>query len=298
MATSSSSKKRNSSPRHSPTQCDLSSEVRRAEEDLSSTSRLTDPSHLREMTWREIIKHFNILLRSIAYSVLFFPSVALLFLINSPALLLSRPPFYFARITSRYSLWLLKIICGLDYKIEGLSNIPKGPCIFASKHQSAWDTIVFQALYPDIIYVLKKELTYIPLYGQFIKKFGMIVIDRSRGRQALIDLRNQAKEVIKQGRKIVIFPEGTRTAPGQTNAYQKGIYALYKDCHCTVIPVTLNSGIFWGRRSWIKYPGVITLKFLSPMPEGLDGGEFMEQLSNRIEKETNDLLKIEQTNFK
>ena len=247
----------------------------------NSTHALTaNPSTLGDS-----MNSVSVFLRSTLFNILFFGSFIFLFVINSPALLFPKPPFYFSKWVTRYLLWLLKVICRLDHKIEGQGYIPKGSCVFASKHQSSWETIIFQALYPDIVYVIKKELTYIPIYGQFITKYKQIIVDRKRGRQALRDLCQQAKDTVTRGRKIVIFPEGSRTAVGQKKKYQKGIYAVYKDCPCPVIPVALNSGMFWGRRSWLKYPGTITIKFLPSMPEGLDGDDFMEELTNRIENQ-------------
>jgi 1-acyl-sn-glycerol-3-phosphate acyltransferase len=228
--------------------------------------------------------------RSAVFNLVFFISLPMLLLINLPALLRSQPPYYFAKFASKYAMWLVRVICGVEYKIIGSENVPQGACIFASKHQSAWDTIIFLALYPDSAYVLKSELTKIPVYGQFIKKYGMISIDRNRGRKALGDLRIQAQRVLEQRRKIIIFPEGSRTCPGAKTSYQKGILALYKDFDCPIVPVALNSGLYWGRRSWIKWPGVITLQFLPPMPPQLESDEFMEQLTQRIETASDRLL--------
>jgi 1-acyl-sn-glycerol-3-phosphate acyltransferase len=228
--------------------------------------------------------------RSAVFNVTLFISLPLLLLISMPILLRKQPPFYVAKFSCSYALWLTKIICGLEYRVLGQENVPPGACVFASKHQSAWDTLIYQALYPDVAYVLKQELTKIPVFGQYIKKYGMIAIDRSKGRQALSDLRSQAQNIVLQGRKIVIFPQGSRMTPGVKEPYQKGILALYKDLSCPVIPVALNSGLYWGRRSWVKWPGVVTLQFLSPMPNGLESDAFMAQLEDCIESASNNLL--------
>ncbi len=204
--------------------------------------------------------------RSAVFNVAFFTVLPLLMVLNIPALLFKTPPYYLSKICSTIALWFSRVICGLDYKIIGLENVPAGACVLASKHQSAWDTIVFSTLYPDCSYVLKHELTKVPIYGTFIRKLGMISIDRNRGRKAILDLREQAHKIVNQDRKIIIFPEGTRTTPDDPKPYQKGVLSLYKDFNCPVIPVALNSGLFWGRRSWIKWPGEITLEFLPPCP--------------------------------
>lgn len=234
-------------------------------------------------------------IRSIIFNLIFFITIPLLMIINSPALLRKTPPFYFSKLACSYAMWLVRVTCGLEYRVVGLENIPQGACIFASKHQSAWDTMIFLTLFPDAAYVLKYELTKVPVFGNYIRKYGMISIDRSRGRKAIGDLRNQAQILINQDRKIIIFPEGSRTAPGSKNPYQKGILALYKDFHCPIVPVALNSGLYWGRRSWLKWPGVITLQFLPPMKEGLESSVFMEQLEKNIETASNSLLKPERS---
>lgn len=231
-------------------------------------------------------------LRSLLFNIIYFPTFAILLIINIPALLGRNPPYYVGPLVGRYSLWLVKVICGLDYRVEGLENVPQGPCVLASKHQSAWDTFIFLVFFPSIAYVSKIELERIPVYGWYIKKHRNISIDRKRGRKAMNDLRTQAKERIDENRKIILFPEGSRTAPGVRGEYQKGVQALYKDLSCPFIPVALNSGVYWGRRSWIKYPGVITIRFLKPLPKDLSSAEFMEQMEEQIETASNQLLSI------
>ena len=193
-------------------------------------------------------------IRSAIFNIAFFSVLPLIMVLNIPALLFKKPPYYISKICSRLALWLTRVICGLRYEIVGLENVPEGACILASKHQSAWDTIVFSTIYPDCSYVLKHELTKVPIYGTFIRKLEMISIDRTRGRKAIVDLRNQAENIIRQRRKIIIFPEGSRTSPDNPKPYQKGILSLYKEFDCPIVPVALNSGLFWGRRSWIKWP--------------------------------------------
>ena len=237
------------------------------------------------------LKLLEVIIRSFIFNVTFFITFPLLLILNSPALLLKRPPFYFAKLGTGHTLWLLKVICGLKYKVDGLENVPEGKCIFASKHQSAWDTVIFQYLFPKAIYVLKKELLRIPFYGNFIKKFGMIGIDRKEGRKSLATLIAQARIIAEQDRKIIIFPEGSRTQPFEKATYHKGIYLLYKDLKtCPVVPVALNSGVFWGRRSFLRWPGVITIRFLKPVAQGLEADQFMSHLEDRIENESKELL--------
>src|SRR5690606_21388864 len=147
--------------------------------------------------------------------------------------------------------------------------------IVAAKHQSAWDTMAFYWVLDDAAYVLKKELLSIPLYGWCARKARMIGVDRSGGAKALRAMVEQAQNCLAEGRPIVIFPEGTRTAPGRRSAYHPGIAALYTRLGVPVVPVALNSGLFWGRRSFIKQPGRIVVQFLPPIPPGLERRAFM-----------------------
>jgi len=180
-------------------------------------------------------------------------------------------------------LWLMRAICGLDYRVLGREKIPAGPAIFALKHQSAWETIAFVALAPPISGVLKRELLVIPIYGWYLRRLGMVPIDRKAAGAALREMLRRAQDETRQGRGIMIMPEGTRLPPGRTGRYHPGVAALYTVLGLTVVPVALNSGLFWGRRSLLLRPGTITLQFLDPMPPGLERREFMKQLQERIE---------------
>jgi len=195
-----------------------------------------------------------------------------------------------ARFWAQGVLVLLRWIVGLDHRVIGLENLPDGASVIASKHQSAWDTIVFLALLPAPVYVLKQELMWIPIYGWYAKRTNMIPVDRSAGASALKSLIAKARPILAAGRAIVIFPQGTRTPVGSTLPYLPGVYSVATALSGTpVVPVALNSGKFWGRRAILKRPGVITLQFLEPMPQGLDRRAFMAQLESRIEAATADL---------
>lgn len=184
----------------------------------------------------------------------------------------------------------LKMIIGLDVDFRGLDHLPEGPCIIVSKHQSAWDTFVFYLLVKDPNYILKKELTQIPLWGWCALKCGAISVDRSGGGAALKKVVRDTQDRIAKGRQVVIFPEGTRTVPGTRQEYFPGVASLYLHNEAPVIPVALNSGLFWGRRSFVKKPGVITLEILPPMPRGLKSREFMTELESRIETASDKLI--------
>ena len=184
---------------------------------------------------------------------------------------------------ARALLWLMRAICGLDYRLVGRETLPPGPVIFALKHQSAWETIAFPALAPPISGVLKRELLMIPVYGWYMRRLGMVPIDRSAGGGAIREMLRQAKAETTAGRSIMIMPEGTRLPPGRTGRYHPGVAALYTHLGLTVLPVALNSGLFWGRRSLVLRPGTVTMEFLPPIAPGLERKEFMRQLQDRIE---------------
>ncbi|MFQ5765066.1 MAG: lysophospholipid acyltransferase family protein [Rhodospirillales bacterium] len=191
----------------------------------------------------------------------------------------------------------LQFILGLGFEVRGRENLPTGPCVFASKHQSAWDTFVFYLLVDDPNYVIKKELARFPVWGWHALKCGAIAVDRSGGAQALKRMVRDVEDRVARGRQVIIFPEGTRVAPGARRPYNPGIAAIYAHTKAPVIPVALNSGLFWGKRSFHKKPGVITVQFLPAMPEGLDRRRFMEELENRIETTTDALVAEAQARF-
>lgn len=196
------------------------------------------------------------------------------------------------KVWSRGVLLALRIFCRIRHETRGLEHIPNSPYILACKHQSAWDTIVFLAYVKQISYIYKKELGSIPIYGNYLPRMGMLGVDRSGKMAALRDMVRNARERLKDGFTIIIFPEGTRTAVGQQVDYQIGITALYHECHVPIVPVALNSGLFWPKTSFIKRPGKIILEYLPAIPPGLHRKEFMSTLFNSIETKTRELEKL------
>lgn len=180
--------------------------------------------------------------------------------------------------------WLARYIVGLNFAIEGQENIPDKPVIFAAKHQSAWDTMFFLWLNRHNAYIMKDELRRIPFWSLYMRKSQQIVVDRSGAASTMRKMIAMTKNVLADGRSVVIFPEGTRTPPGETGRYHPGVAALYLQTDAVVVPVALNSGLFWGRRTFVKNPGTITIKFLPPIPPGLDRKGFMTELQTRIEQ--------------
>ena len=208
--------------------------------------------------------------------------------------LLFFPRKYTALLINLWSKILLRFFRafdGLDWKIIGEENIPKGPFILASKHQSIWDTIFFTAYFNDAAMVLKKILIYIPAYGWHALKAKMIWVDRNAKGKALKHLLRMAKECSSNNRPIVIFPEGTRVKVGEESDYKSGCFALYKYLNIPCIPVALNSGLFWQTKGYEKKKGVIQVEFLEGIKPGLKKQDFQILLKNKIESATNKLIK-------
>ena len=188
-------------------------------------------------------------------------------------------------------LWLLKYICGITYKLEGAEHLPQGAAIYASKHQSAWETFAFWQLIDQPAFVLKRELLALPIFGQYLKLAGCVPISRGAGREAIAQLLSGAKTMLEQGRPVVIFPEGTRRPAIAPPHYRSGIQALYEAFpDVPLVPIVLDSGLHWARRSFLKKPGVITVRVLPPMPKGLERDVFMQELQTRMETMMDELL--------
>ena len=177
---------------------------------------------------------------------------------------------------------------GAEYR--HLSRIPKGPLLVASKHQSLWETFALLLLLPDPAYIMKRELMWIPFFGWYTWKAGMIPVDRGRGAQALADMNACVRRELARGRQIIIFPEGTRRPPGAEPRYKYGVVHLYAEAGVACLPIALNSGLFWPRRSIRRNPGTIRVEVLPPIPPGLDKEEFFTRLQQAIEPATAQLV--------
>lgn len=193
-------------------------------------------------------------------------------------------------------LWLagvqagLRLIAGLGYELRGRENLPAGPFLVASKHQSAFETFVFHLLFNDPAFILKRELLWIPFFGWYLGKSGVIAIDRSAGTKALKAMVKGAEDAAAQGRPVVIFPEGTRAPPGEKLPYHTGIAMIYGALKLPVVPIALNSGLFWRRRGFMKKPGTIVIEALPALQPGMDRKAFMAELESRIETATDRLV--------
>jgi 1-acyl-sn-glycerol-3-phosphate acyltransferase len=195
------------------------------------------------------------------------------------------------RITSSWTLlmlFLLRVICGIKYRVLGAEHIPETPSIVLSKHQSAWETLAFQKIFPPQVWVLKKELLRIPFFGWGLAMTSPIAIDRSSGKAALEQVVEQGMDRLKQGFWVVIFPEGTRISPGKKGKYRIGGAWLATHTNVQVVPVAHNAGEFWGRNSFIKRPGTITVSIGAPIdPTGMEAGELNAKVEAWIEAEVN-----------
>lgn len=184
-------------------------------------------------------------------------------------------------------IFLSRVICGVDYKVYGSENLLKsGNYIIASKHQSIWETAAYLSIFKKPIFVIKKELFNIPFYGKFLEKSGMICVNRKDGRKALIKMIQDIKNIDKQGRPIIIFPEGTRTIPGESVSYQPGIYMIQQEVKRPIIPVAINSGVHWKKTTFSKNPGTISVKILPSIPVNLNRKECIKKLEEVIESES------------
>lgn len=231
-------------------------------------------------------------LRSHAFNLLFYGLTALLCIALLPTLAMPRGAMLGAvRQYLRLVAWLERRVLGLDYEVQGVERLPDGPFILAAKHQSAWETMKLHLLLRDPAPVLKRELLSIPIWGWYARKADVIPVDRGARSKAIQGMVRTARRIAADGRPIVIFPQGTRVAPGLWRPYRIGVYAMYEQLGLPVVPMALNSGVFWGRRALRKYPGHITVAFLEPIPPGLGRAAFLGRLEHDLEGASDRLVR-------
>lgn len=229
--------------------------------------------------------------RSLLFQVVFYLNTILWLVAIIPTLVMPRHAILrVAQAWGRVTLFLLRVIVGTKVEYRGRDRIPPGGLLVAAKHQSFADIHALLPTMPDPTFVLKRELTWIPLFGWFAIKAQMIPIDRSRGAAAVADMNRRAADEAARGRQILIYPEGTRRAPGAEPAYRQGVSHLYRNLDVPCVPVALNSGLFWPRRRFVIRPGTIVVEFLEPIAPGLDRLEFLRLLQDRIETASARLL--------
>jgi len=230
-------------------------------------------------------------LRSLIYNIYFYVFIIAAMLVIWPVYFLPRRWGWHAiRFWAFANLWMLRHVVGLDYEVRGREHIPEGGFLVASKHQSTWETFALIPLFADPTFILKKELMWIPLFGWYAARFKMLPIDRGRGSAVLPALTERTRKAVAEGRQVLIFPEGTRRPAGAEPAYKYGVAHLYKTVGCVCLPVALNSGLYWPRRHFMRYPGTIVIDILPPIEPGLDAAAFGRELKMRIETASDKLI--------
>ena len=225
-----------------------------------------------------------LLIRSLAFLVVFYVNTAAFLVLGSWLLLGPRRwAMEGLRLHGLACMWWMKVICGTRFELRGREKLPQRACLVAAKHQSAWDTFGLIPVFRDPAMVMKAELGLIPLYGWFSHKFEHIFVRREKGPSALKAMLRDARQRAAQGREIVIFPEGTRRAPGAPPDYKPGFVALYDGLGLPCVPLALNSGLFWPRRSFMRYPGTAVIEILDPIPPGLPRAQARKLIEERIE---------------
>ncbi len=203
------------------------------------------------------------------------------------------PPLTRYRLISSYAhtmIWLLRVVCGIRHEVRGIRNIPKEPCVVLCKHQSAWETLALQVIFPPQAWVLKRELLWLPFFGWGLAMTSPIAIKRSDGKGAIKQLLKQGKERLAQGFCVVVFPEGTRVPFGQRGKYKVGGAMLAASGGVPVVPVAHNAGRLWGRQAFSKHPGLITMSIGAPIEtEGLKAEEINARVEAWIENEIQQL---------
>lgn len=232
-----------------------------------------------------------LILRSVAFNLLFYANLVLHVVAAIPTYALPRRAFMaMARSWGTTSNFLLRTVAGIRVELRGLEKIPPGALLVAAKHQSLWEAFTLLTLFDDPAYIFKQELQWIPVFGWYAWKSRMIPVQRGARGGAMAGMIERARAELAAGRQIIIFPEGTRTAPGAPPAYKSGIVQLYAATGVACLPVALNSGVYWPRRKFMRYPGTIVLEVLDPIPPGLTPEDFAARLVREIETATAKLI--------
>lgn len=243
-----------------------------------------------------------IFLRSLLFNILFYSLTTIACIVFLPVLWFPRPAVL--AVTKLYLNcvdFLETYVLGLTYEIRGKEHLPKeGTYLVAAKHQSAYETLKLHHLFGDPTIVLKESLMRIPVFGVFLKKLDVIAIDRSNKEESIKTIIAGAKRMKDQGRPILIFPQGTRVGVNITTKekpYKGGIVKMYSQTDLPIIPMALNSGLFWARNSFIKKPGKVIFEFLSPIEPGLPDKKVMQALEDRLESHSLSLMKEAKENY-
>lgn len=234
-----------------------------------------------------------IVLRSFLFNAAFYLNLIVRMIVFSPAYFLSerRKAWKVPKDWAMSNHWLMEKIVGTTFEIEGLENLPaEGGFIFAAKHQSFWDTFALLPWIRDGVIILKRELTWIPLFGQYVTKMRMIPVNRAARGKAMAQVMGRTMREMEAGRQLIIYPEGTRRSPGAEPVYRYGIARLYRDLQVPVVPCVMHPGLFWPRRTFRRFPGHFKVKILPAIEPGLDPDIFFETLIAQMESESDALL--------
>jgi 1-acyl-sn-glycerol-3-phosphate acyltransferase len=232
-----------------------------------------------------------IFVRSVLFNALFYLNTLFCLILGIPTFLLPyRSTVWVAKTWGRINLVLLRVVAGIGCEIRGREKIPPGALIVASKHQSAWETFALLPLFKDPTFILKRELQLIPVFGWLTIKGRMVPVDRKKGSQALVAMTERARIELNEGRQLIIFPEGTRRPAGAEPRYKYGVAHLFAAAGVPCLPVALNSGLFWPRRSILRKSGTVVVEILDPIAPGLDKDEFFALLQETIETATARLI--------
>lgn len=232
-----------------------------------------------------------IYVRSLAFNILFYLNLFIIMMVGLFRLFGKRTNgLESGRQWGRSSLWLLDKVCGTKIEYRGLENVPQGACIVASKHQSILETFAIIPHMSDFTFVVKQELKYVPLFGLYMIYTDQIAINRNKGSSAMTQVVQGTRKAFGEGRKLMIFPEGTRRSVGAPPSYKFGVAQIYSANEVPCIPVALNAGLFWPRRSFLRRPGTVVIEFMPAIAPGLDRKVFLKLLEEKIEGATNALV--------
>ncbi len=226
------------------------------------------------------------LVRSLLFQALFYLNTVFWLMVALPTFFMPyRAVLWVAKTWGRANLVLLRV-AGIKVEVRGRDKIPKGPLIVASKHQSTWETTALMPLFDNPLFILKRELEWIPVFGWLLIKGRMVPVNRGAGSQALAEMTERARIELSRGRQLIIFPEGTRRPAGAEPRYKYGVAHLYAAEGVPCLPVALNSGVFWPRHSLLLKPGTVVVEILDPIMPGIDKDVFFKRLQDVIETAT------------
>jgi 1-acyl-sn-glycerol-3-phosphate acyltransferase len=233
-----------------------------------------------------------LVLRSLIFNIVFVVNNILWFILALPFLLLPRKRFFIWVLHPWCwsNLWLHSMICGVRMEFRGRENIPEGACIAASKHQSAWETMALAASFQEPRYILKSQLMWVPLFGFYLMRTGQVPINRGNKADAIAAVNKASAMAMKEGGQLLIFPEGTRRPVDAAPNYKMGVAHLYEALNVPVVPIAINAGVVWPRRTFLKYPGIVVMEYLPVIPAGLPKDEFFKRVQGEIETATNRLV--------